>query len=125
MTEKNRLIIGLTGPTASGKGVVVDYLKKRGFIHFSLSDRIREEIKRRKGKITRETLQDVADEMRRAVGPAVLAKQTLELIEERSEERFVVETLRGQAEADFFEKTPQFFLLGITAPIKIRFKRAC
>jgi len=120
---KNKLIVGLTGPLAGGKGVVAGYLEEKGFIHFSLSDRIREEIKKRKGKVTRKTLQDTADEMRRTGGPAVLLKRTLKLVEGHSGSYFVVETLRGQAEVDFLKKIPLSFLLGITAPAVVRFKR--
>ena len=39
------IVVGLTGPNASGKGEVSRYLKKKGFAYHSLSDIIRDETK--------------------------------------------------------------------------------
>lgn len=44
MVGSNHLI-GLIGPNASGKGEVADYLKKKGYQVYSLSDVLREEAK--------------------------------------------------------------------------------
>ncbi len=50
------MIIGLTGKNASGKGEVAQYLKTRGFTFYSLSDVLREELKRKKKVISRNNL---------------------------------------------------------------------
>ena len=44
------MIIGLTGKNGSGKGEVAEFLKKRGYTYFSLSDEIREVMKEKKMK---------------------------------------------------------------------------
>jgi len=42
------LIIGLTGKNCAGKGTVAEYLAKKGFVGYSLSDIIREELSKKK-----------------------------------------------------------------------------
>ena len=39
-------VIGLTGTNAAGKGEVANYLKNQGYAYFSLSDAIRDELKK-------------------------------------------------------------------------------
>ena len=116
------IIIGLTGPMAGGKGVVADYLKSKGFDHFSLSDRIRDELKKLGLPESRENLQEIADKMRVKYGPAVLAMKTWESATKQKVKFAVLETIRGQAEVDFLKSKPNFYLVGITAPRKIRFQ---
>jgi dephospho-CoA kinase len=52
------MIIGLTGKNGSGKTEVSEYLKNRGFEYHSLSDEIRNEIRRRGLEITREVVRN-------------------------------------------------------------------
>ena len=42
------MIIGLTGTIASGKGVVSDYFKEKGFVYISLSNELRQIAKEKK-----------------------------------------------------------------------------
>jgi len=118
-----KIIIGLTGPIAGGKGIVADYLDSLGFFRTSLSDRIREEILRRGEEITREKLQNVADELRNTYGPEVLASRTWQVILEKTKDKAVVDSIRGEAEVDFFKKDTDFVLIGVTAPAKLRYGR--
>lgn len=121
--KKKKIVVGLTGPIAGGKGVVAEYLKKKGFFYSSTSDRIREEIMRRDGEITREGLQEVADELRQKYGPEVLAKRTWRKVVGQSKKRAVIDSIRGETEVDFLKTKANFYLIGVTAPRKTRFKR--
>jgi len=121
--KKKKIVIGLTGPIAGGKGAVAEYLKKKGFFYSSTSDRIREEIIRRDGEITRERLQEVADELRQKYGPEVLAKRTWREVTGQPKKRAVIDSIRGEAEVDFLKTKPNFYLIGVTASRKTRFKR--
>ena len=49
-------LIGLTGTNGAGKGEVAAYLMKKGYAYVSLSDEIREELRRRGEPITRDSL---------------------------------------------------------------------
>ena len=71
------MIIGLTGKNGSGKTEVSEYLKSRGFEYHSLSDEIRDEIRRRGLEITREVLIEVGNDLREKFGPGVLAERIL------------------------------------------------
>jgi len=53
------MIIGLTGTKASGKDIIADILKKKGYVVLSLSDEVREEAKNRNAENTIESLQKI------------------------------------------------------------------
>ena len=132
----NMFIIGVVGQIASGKGILVSYLtEKLGFTSFSLSAIVHEELEKKGGaKFTRQTLQDVGDELRREYGDDVLAKRILRQIESdkirynRSSQlnqlnRVVIEGIRNLAEIEFLKKNSNFILIGVKASRELRFKR--
>ena len=118
-------IIGVVGQIASGKGVLVDYLiKKLGFISFSLSSILHDEIKKKNiKKFTRRTLQDMGDELRRRYGNDVLAQRIIKAIKEQKKDTVVIEGVRNPAEIEFFKKNQNFILIGVKASRELRFKR--
>ncbi len=121
MATKKKLIIGLVSPISAGKGTVIEFLQNREFSCFSLSDRIREEIINRGEEITRERLLVVADQLRQSFGPDVLAKRTWDLVLGNDSPKIAIDSIRGIAEVSFFKNKPGFYLIGITAPQKLRF----
>jgi len=122
--KKLKVVVGLTGPMAGGKGTVADFILKKGFIATSLSDRLREHFaKIGVDRPTREQLQDLADRWRREIGPEVLARKTWHLIGEKGFEKVVIQAIRGEAEVDYLKKKEGFVLVGVTAPQKMRFSR--
>ncbi|HEY3176214.1 MAG TPA: hypothetical protein VGK94_10720 [Candidatus Polarisedimenticolia bacterium] len=114
------MIIGLTGPNAAGKGEVAAYLATRGFAYHSLSDVLREELDRRGIPPTRENLIAVGNELRATSGFGVLA----EMILPRLGRRDVVDSIRNRSEVEVLRALPGFTLLGVNAPIEVRFARA-
>ena len=68
-----RIIVGVVGQIASGKGILIKYLtEKLGFVSFSLSSILHDELKKKKvEKFTRKTLQDMGDELRKREGDEV------------------------------------------------------
>ncbi len=119
------LYIGVVGQIASGKGVLVDYLiKKLGFVSFSLSSILHDEIKKKNiKKFTRRTLQDMGDELRRRYGDDVLAQLIIKAIKEQKKDIVVIEGIRNPAEIEFFKKNQNFILIGVKASRELRFKR--
>jgi dephospho-CoA kinase len=113
-------LIGLTGPNAAGKSAVADHLVDRGFAYHSLSDIVREEADRRGLDHTRVHLIAVGNDLRRGEGPAALAAR----IRTRVGRRDVIDSIRNPAEVTELRKLPGFHLLGIDAPVKLRFERA-
>jgi dephospho-CoA kinase len=120
-TKTKKIIIGLTGPMAAGHGIIGDYLKKKGFFFSSTSDRIREECRRRGKEITRDSLQNTADELRHKFGPEVLAKRTWNIVKKYP--LSVIDSIRNLSEVEFLETKPNFYLIGVTASRKIRYQR--
>ncbi len=117
------MILGLTGKNASGKGEVAEYLKSKGFIYYSLSDELREEAKKRKLEPSRDNLTNLGNELREKHGPNYLAKKINDKIKENKNNNFVVDSIRSPFEAKELMKNKDFILVGIDAPVELRFKR--
>jgi dephospho-CoA kinase len=121
MSSKNTaLIIGLTGPNASGKGEAAQYLKKKGYKYHSLSDIIREEAAKLRMKPSRENLIYLGNRLRELFGPSILAKCVSHGLNGGRE---IVDSIRNPAEIEALRKLPGFLLLGIDAPVRVRFER--
>lgn len=116
------MIIGLTGTMASGKDAVADILKKKGYVYFSLSDEVRLEAQARKIEMTRENLQNLGNEMRKAEGNSVLAQRVLMKISD-PKKNYVVNGIRNPAEVAELKNWPGFYLISVDAPQDLRFQR--
>ena len=114
------MIIGLTGPNASGKGEVAKYLIKRGFKYHSLSDVIREEATKRGLDHRREILIKLGNELRNKQGSGVLVK----MLKGKIGSKDIVDSIRNPDEIRELKKIPEFILIGIDAPLEVRFQRA-
>src|SRR3989344_839588 len=68
-------VIGVTGEYGAGKDTVAEVLGELGFEHISLSDFLREKLRSKGGKITRERMIATGDELRRREGADVLARK--------------------------------------------------
>ena len=118
--KKNNLILGVTGLSGSGKDTVAAYIEKKGFKNYSLSDEIRIEARKRGLGTDRDSLIKLVDEMRRKLGKDILSQRMLKRIKGDS----VVTSFRHPVEIENFKKLPNFYLIDVKAPIKIRFQRA-
>jgi len=115
------MILGLTGKNAAGKGEVANHLKAKGFIYYSLSDVVREEATKKKIQHTRENLIRLGNELREKYGPRVLAERINEKL--KKGKNFVIDSIRNPNEVKELTKNRDFLLLGIKAPVKLRFER--
>ena len=116
------MIIGLTGANASGKGEAAEYLKSKGFEYYSLSDILREEAISRGIELSRENLIKLGNELREKNRPAVLADLTVKKIKDKN--NYVIDSIRNPFEIKALRKLNKFTLIGIDAPVKMRFRRA-
>jgi dephospho-CoA kinase len=114
------LVLGLTGPNASGKGEVARILELRGFTTHSLSDIVREEAVARGLTTGRDDLIATGNDLRRKGGPGVLAQRMVGRLAGRD----LVDSVRNPAEVEVLRHLPRFALVGVTAPIEVRFRRA-
>lgn len=123
--NKYIVYVGVVGQIAVGKGALVDYLtKKLGFVSFSLSSILHNDLKKKGIKeFTRETLQDMGDGLRKRYGDDILARRAIEILKKHEEKHVVIESIRNPGEIEFFKKNSAFVLIGIKANREIRFKR--
>ncbi|MBI2042762.1 AAA family ATPase [Candidatus Pacearchaeota archaeon] len=115
------MLIGLTGRIASGKGEIVEYLKKKGFEYITISKIIREEAAKIKIPITRESLQDLGDLIRKHEGGNGWVKRMIERIDLKK--NFIIDGIRNPGEVEELKKLIGFVLVSVDAPQKIRFER--
>ncbi len=107
------MIIGVTGFNASGKGEFCKYLESKGFVVYSLSDIIRDEL-RKEGK-------ELA--LREEFGNSILADKTIEKFEQGK--NYVIDSIRNPAEIEALRKNKDFKMVFIgTSSIKLRYERA-
>src|SRR3989338_8787984 len=117
------MIIGLTGMPCSGTDAFSDILKEKGFIYFSYSDILREELQKRDIEITRKNLQDIGDEMREKEGTGVLSNRIVDKMV--ADEDYVVCNIRNPGEVEVFRDGfgEGFVLVKVEALPEVRFKR--
>ncbi len=115
------MIIGVTGLFCSGKDTVAKFLQEMNFYHISFSDLIRDELKRRKQNITRNSLIETGNELRKSLGADTLAKQALAQVKDG--ENYVFTSIRNQAEVELLQHRTDFLLIKVVAPIKARLQR--
>jgi dephospho-CoA kinase len=115
------MIIGLTGGMASGKRTICDLLKEKGFIRYTFSDILSEELKKKNMPVTRENQQDLGNEIRELEGSGGLAKRLISLI--LSGNDYVIDGIRNPGEIIELRKQTDFVLIAINSPQKLRFER--
>jgi dCMP deaminase len=115
------MIIGLTGKNGSGKTVVCDYLRSRGFEFHSLSDAIRNEIRSRGEEISRDKLIVVGTDLREKLGPGILAERVLAGLD--TGHNYVIDSIRNPSEVETLKRRPDFTLLVLDADERVRFER--
>ena len=115
-----KIVLGLTGPNAAGKGEVALHLGRLGFRLHSLSDVVREEAAAQGFPPEREHLIRIGTQLRREGGAGVLAERILPRLGERD----VVDSIRNPSEVEVLRRIPHFLLVGVWAPTETRFRRS-
>tara|TARA_Y100000310_G_scaffold142669_1_gene142175 strand:- start:407 stop:1417 length:1011 start_codon:yes stop_codon:yes gene_type:complete len=115
------MIIGVTGLYATGKDTVAEILEEMNFEHFSLSDMIRDELKKHKKEVTRANLIEKGNELRTNFGPAILSKKAL--LKVKDGENYVITSIRNPSEVKVLQERPDFLLVNVVAPDNIRLQR--
>lgn len=113
-------VIGLTGRNCAGKDAIADFLEDRRFERHSLSDAIREELRTRGRRVTRESLIALGNELRRVEGPATLAERMKTIIRTA---RVVLVSVRSVPEVESLRDLDGFRLVAVEAPPAVRFAR--
>ncbi len=117
------MYIGLTGFMATGKGVLADILKKKGFKYCSLSDVVRQEATSKKLEHTRTNLQKIGNELRKKYGGSYFSKKIVEKIQKYPDTNWVIDGIRNPLEAAELRSLRDFYLVGITSSPETIVKR--
>ncbi|MDH7512140.1 MAG: AAA family ATPase [Clostridiales bacterium] len=112
-------LIGLTGTNGAGKGEVAAYLSRKGYAYFSLSDEIREELRKKGKEITRDSLIAMGNSLRRRYGPDILARR----VAKKAKGKAVIDSIRNLSEAAYLRGRGGFVLVAVDAPAELRYKR--
>ena len=116
------MLLGIVGALGAGKGTVVDYLKTKGYRHYSASGYLKEVLISRGVEPHRDTYSELATEIRTA-NEAGLAKILIERYRNDGEGDAVIEAFHDVGEAEFFKQN-EGILIGLDADIHVRYKRA-
>ena len=119
-----KIVIGIIGTIASGKGTIAKYLvKKHGFKHIVMGNLVRA-IARKKGiKPTRENLHNLQAKYR-AKDPAYFIKKAIAKINMQKHQKWVVDGLRNPEDARELKKVFDAKIIFVDAPVKLRWERA-
>jgi len=115
-------IIGITGTIGAGKGAAVDYLKRKGFVHFSVRNFLWLEVDHRGLPHVRDSLREVANDLRAQFGPMYIIESMYKEAM-ATEEDCIIESIRAIGEVEFLKVQSNFTLLTIDADRNVRYGR--
>ena len=115
-------IIGITGTLGAGKGEAVEYLKKRGFAHFSARDFLLEEVRRRGLPPNRDSTNFVGEDLRRIHSASYVIESLLEKARKIGK-NCVLESVRTVGEIRFLRTQPDCTILAVDADQRLRYDR--
>jgi len=120
----SKIIIGFTGPIASGKEVAKKYLEEKyGANSHRFSTMLRDILNRLYIPLTRTNLQDISTTIRGCFGDDTMANVISEDVKNDNHDIVVVEGIRRLADIGALMALPNFFLISIEADSKIRYQR--
>lgn len=121
----NKIIIGLVGEAAAGKGTVAAFLTdKFGASTHTFSTSMKECVKRLYLPLSRENLTKFSTLTRQAYGEDLYARVVAKDCENDTHEMIVVDGIRLEADMAALKAFPGFHLIYVTAPVEIRWQRA-
>ncbi|MBX9765573.1 AAA family ATPase [Patescibacteria group bacterium] len=115
------IILGITGTLGAGKGTVAEYLKEKGFNHYSVRAFLTEEIVKRGMPVNRDSMVLVANELRVKNGPSYILDTLYERAEAAGADA-VIESIRTVGEVEELRKKGML-LLSVDADPQIRYSR--
>lgn len=117
------IVIGITGTIGAGKGTVAAYLTdKYGFKSYSVRDFLIEEIKQRGLPVNRDSMTEIANDLRATHGPGYIVNELYKRAQQNSTNA-IIESVRTTGEVDTLEKNPGFHLLAVDANPEMRYER--
>jgi len=121
---EKKIIIGLTGKIACGKGTIKNYLmEKYEADDYRFSTILRDVAKRLDIETTRQNLQTMSQALRQAFGEDTLAKAMIRDLQNSQAKLIVVDGIRRMQDIIFLREMEGFKLWQVIAAEDIRYKR--
>lgn len=119
-----KIIIGLVGTMASGKGTVANYLKdKKNAKIYKFSTALRDVLNIIHHPTTRNNMQKLSTLLRQNFGEDLLAKIIYKNTENDNSKIIIIDGIRRGKDIEIFQQNPDFILVNIEANSKIRYNR--
>lgn len=119
-----KIILGVAGEIATGKGTVSEYLiKKHGASSYRFSTALRDIAKRMHLEESRENLQKLSSLMRDNFYDNILSKVIYEDMKNDSNQIICIDGVRRMADIEFLKKIPEFKILFVETDMKNRYER--
>jgi dephospho-CoA kinase len=115
------MIIGITGTIGAGKGTVVEYLKSKGFTHYSASGLLKEIATERGLPLTRTHLSPLADELAATHEGGIFHLMHERAVQEGAVD-YVLESIHRPSEAEYVRSIGGV-ILGVDADLRTRYER--
>ncbi len=115
------MVIGIAGTHGAGKGVVVQFLKERGFVHCSARELFLDILKKRGVEADRKSIADVANELRREHGVAYVVEEYTRRFEPAVHD-VVIESIYTMGEVEAIRERGGY-VFAVDADPEIRYER--
>ena len=121
----SKMILGFTGPIASGKEVVKKYLEnKYGADSFKFSNILRHILDYLDIDQNRDNLIALSTFLRQQYGEDILAKAIAKEVKEATNDTIIVDGIRRLMDIKYLKEIPGFTLIAIDAQPEIRYNRS-
>lgn len=121
-----KVIIGLIGEKGAGKGTVSDYLiSKYSAVHYGTSKILRRTLEDLHVPVTRDNLVKLALVLKEGYGPSIIINSLIRDMENNGSNIIIADGIRMHGDVEPFIKKygKNFFLVYVTADLKLRFER--
>ncbi len=120
----NKIILGLVGEIASGKGTVVNYLaSKYNASQHKFSTSLRDLLQRLYLEVNRQNMQNISTVLREHFGQDLLAKVIAEDVASDKNQFIIIDGVRRFSDITYLKKIPEFKLIYVQTDIKKRYER--
>ena len=120
----HKIILGLVGPIAAGKGTIATYLEQKySASTYRFSSIMRDLLIRLHLPLSRENLQDISTMLRQRFGEDLFAKVIAENVIQDNNKIIVVDGIRRLADIKYLTRIKDFVLVKVAADPHLRYQR--
>ncbi|MFC1710598.1 AAA family ATPase [Nanoarchaeota archaeon] len=116
------MIIGITGTYGSGKTCIINYLKHKGFKHYSMSGFITEVLEKENIPVNRDNQIMMGNKLRKEHHPGYVAEQLYEKAQKETK-NCIIESIRTEGEVKTLKSKGKFVFVAIDADPEKRYQR--